>query len=116
MPAVEAAPSSFTERANALAELGMSSQELGDVHLMAHRLCRAGWSENDAEYAVIRMQRRQAALADAQRFFADAAGARMERLVVMLTKDDPPPWRAIGVLALSIVRARLRGLVNVFKH
>lgn len=100
----------FPEMANAIAELGFSSQEFGDTELMAHRLRRAGMTEANAELAMQRMRRRNEVLADAQLFFAQYDSWDTENLIRELTRRDPPRWGVIWTLTKAVVRTRWRRL------
>jgi hypothetical protein len=101
-------PPPFVEIARALDELGFTNQELANAELLAERLQReAGFSPVAAEYAVLRMRRRNEVLTEGQRFFTRAA--KVEILIRLLTKESPPPWRAILAVSWSLIRLRLRG-------
>jgi hypothetical protein len=101
-------PPPFVEIARALDELGFTNQELANAELLAERLQReAGFSPVAAEYAVLRMRRRNEVLTEGQRFFTRAA--KVEILIRLLTKESPPPWRVIFAVSWSLIRSRLWG-------
>ncbi len=99
-------PARFHEMASALQELGMSTQDMGNAELLARNLRRHGFSETAADFAVIRMRRRQEVLAELEQMVRRAQP--FEEWVRALTVESPPPWRKIFKLTWTLLWIRWR--------